>query len=194
MRKKNTAILVFDDVEVLDFAGPFEVFSVTNELAGYSLLNIYTLARERAPVTARNGLSVNPQYAIPDAPPADILIVPGGNGTRPLLKQHDVITWIQESALRAEKVLSVCSGALLLAKAGLLDGLKATTHHEVFEELAALAPNTEIVRDVRFVDNGAVITSGGISAGIDMSLHVVEVLYGSDTAQKTAAYMEYQRI
>jgi len=88
--------------------------------------------------------------------------------------------------------MSVCTGSLLLAKAGLLEGARATTHHEVFEELAALAPDTEIVRNERFVDNGQVITSGGISAGIDMSLYVIEQIYGKDAAQKTAAYMEYQ--
>ena len=194
MGKKNTAILLFDDVEVLDFAGPFEVFSVTNELDDYSILNVYTVARERAPVKARNGLSINPDYAINEAPAPGILIVPGGIGTRPVLQQHDVISWIKESANRAEKVLSVCTGALLLAKAGLLEGLRATTHHQVFEELAALAPNTEIVKGERFVDNGKIITSGGISAGIDMSLYVIELICGRDTAQRTAAYMEYGRI
>jgi len=194
MDKKNTAILLFDDVEVLDFAGPFEVFSVTNELNDYSILNVYTVAREKSPVKARNGLSVIPDYAINEAPAPAILIVPGGIGTRPVLEQYDVISWIKESANNAEKVLSVCTGALLLAKAGLLEGLKATTHHRAFEILTELAPNTEIVRDERFVDNGKVITSGGISAGIDMSLYVVELIYGKEAAQKTAAYMEYRGI
>jgi transcriptional regulator GlxA family with amidase domain len=194
MKKRNTAILIFDDVEVLDFAGPFEVFSVTNELGGYSLLNVYTVAREKAPVTARNGLSVNPDYPINEAPQPDILIVPGGSGTRPILQQQDILTWIEQSARNADKVLSVCTGALLLAKVGLLDGLKSTTHHSAFELLGELAPGTEIVRDVRFVDNGKVITAAGISAGIDMSLYVIEMLYGMETAQQAAAYMEYRRI
>lgn len=192
MGKKNTAILIFDDVEVLDFAGPFEVFSVTNELNGYGILNVYTVAREKAPVKARNGLSVNPDFGINDAPGPDLLIIPGGIGTRAVLGQHDVISWIRTSASNAEKVMSVCTGSLLLAKAGLLEGARATTHHEVFEELAALAPDTEIVRNERFVDNGQVVTSGGISAGIDMSLYVIELIYGKDAARKTAAYMEYQ--
>ena len=143
MSKKKTAILLFDDVEVLDCAGPFEVFSVTNELKDYSILNVYTVAREKAPVEARNGFSVNPNYAINEAPEPDILIVPGGIGTRPVLQQHDVLSWIKESAKSAEKVLSVCTGALLLAKVGLLDGLKSTTHHSAFEILAEIAPNTE---------------------------------------------------
>jgi transcriptional regulator GlxA family with amidase domain len=194
MKKLNTAILIFDDVEVLDFTGPFEVFSVTNELNDYFLLNVYTVARVKSPVKARNGLSVNPDYSISDAPQPDILIVPGGIGTRPALLQQDILSWIKRSALNADKVLSVCTGALLLAKVGILDGLKATTHSSAFELLAEIAPSTEIVRGVRFVDNGKVITSAGISAGIDMSLYVIELLYGKETAQHTAAYMEYRRI
>lgn len=191
MKKQNTAILIFDDVEVLDFAGPFEVFSVTNELNDYSLLNVFTVAREKAPVTARNGLSVNPDYSIDDAPQPDILIIPGGSGTRPLLQQQNILAWISRSAQNADKVLSVCTGALLLAKVGLLNGIKATTHHSAFETLAEIVPDTEIVRDARFVDSGKIITSAGISAGIDMSLHVIEHLYGAEIARQTAAYMEY---
>ena len=194
MKKRNTAILIFDDVEVLDFAGPFEVFSVTNELCDYSLLNVYTVAREKAPVTARNGLSVIPDYSINEAPQPDILIIPGGSGTRPILQQLDILNWIKRSSQNADKVLSVCTGALLLAKIGLLDGLKSTTHHSAFELLGEIAPDSEIVRGVRFVDNGKVITAAGISAGIDMSLYVVEMLYGIETAQHTSEYMEYERI
>jgi len=194
MKKLNTAILIFDDVEVLDFAGPFEVFSVTNELSDYSLLNVYTVAREKAPVAARNGLSINPDYSIAVVPQPDILIIPGGSGTRPLLQQHDILSWITRSAHYADKVLSVCTGALLLAKVGLLDGKKSTTHNSAFEALAEIAPTTEIIGDARFVDNGKVITSAGISAGIDMSLYVIEMLYGKEVAQNTAAYMEYRRI
>jgi len=194
MKRLNTAILIFDDVEVLDFTGPFEVFSVTNQLNDYSLLNVYTVARVKSPVKARNGLSVNPDYSIGDAPQPDILIVPGGLGTRPALLQQDILFWIRRSAHNAEKVLSVCTGALLLAKVGILDGLKATTHSSAFELLAEIAPSTEIVRGVRFVDNGKVITAAGISAGIDMSLYVIELLYGKETAQHTAAHMEYRRI
>jgi len=194
MKKRNVAILIFDDVEVLDFAGPFEVFSVTNELSEYSLLNVYTVAREKAAVTARNGLSVNPDYSINEAPQPDILIIPGGSGTRPLLLQQDILAWITQSANNAEKVLSVCTGALLLAKIGLLNGIKSTTHNSAFETLAEIAPDTEIVRDVRFIDTGKVITSAGISAGIDMSLYVIEMLFGKEAAQHTAEYMEYRRI
>ena len=193
MKRKNTAILLFDDVEVLDFAGPFEVFAVTDELSEHQRLNVYTVARENRPVIARNGLSINPDYAIADAPEPQIIIIPGGDGTRPVLGQDDIISWIAQAAVTSDKVLSVCSGALLLAKAGLLKGLKATTHHQVFDTLESLAPETVIVKDQRFVDNGKIITSAGISAGIDMSLYVIEQLFGSEVADATADYMEYRR-
>jgi len=189
----NTAILIFDDVEVLDFAGPFEVFSVTNELNDYALLNVYTVAMDTAPVTARNGLSINPHYSIDTAPPPQILIIPGGQGTRPLLQNAATLAWIERSAESAERVLSVCTGALLLATIGLLDGLKVTTHAGAFDLLAELAPLALIDRSARFVDNGTVVTSAGISAGIDMSLHVVGQLFGTEMADKTASYMEYRR-
>jgi transcriptional regulator GlxA family with amidase domain len=194
MKKLNTAIFIFDDVEVLDFAGPFEVFSVTNELSGYSLLNVFTVAGEKKPVRARNGLSVNPDYSMSDAPGVDILIIPGGCGTRPLLLQQETLSWILHTAHGADRVLSVCTGALLLGKVGLLDGMRSTTHHSAFEILAELAPNTEVVRKERYIDNGKVITSAGISAGIDMSLHVIESYFGCETAQNTAAYMEYRQL
>ncbi len=192
MRKRNTAILLFDDVEVLDFAGPFEVFSITNELNDFTILNIYTVAQNNSPITAKNGLSVNPDYELPEAPEPDLLIIPGGYGARKLLQETDVINWIKDSADPAEKVMSVCTGALLLAKAGLLDGLRATTHYQVFDKLAELAPNTEILRNERFIDNGKILTSAGVSAGIDMSLYVIGLLYGKDEARKTARYIEYK--
>jgi transcriptional regulator GlxA family with amidase domain len=194
MSRKNIAIFLFDDVEVLDFAGPFEVFSVTNWLSDYAVSKVYTVARKKAPVVARNGLSVNPDFAIAESPTPDFMIIPGGQGTDKVLEQEDVIDWIRKCAESAEKIMSVCTGSLLLAKAGLLEGLRATTHHMVFDQLAQLAPNTEIVRGERFVDNGKIITSGGISAGIDMSLHVVEQVYGEEMALKTAAIMEYRRV
>jgi transcriptional regulator GlxA family with amidase domain len=191
MKRRNVAILLFDEIEVLDFAGPFEVFAVTDELGDYQIFKVLTVAETKRAIKARNGLSVNPDYALSECPAPDILIVPGGNGTRPILKNEAVLDWVRQSAESAELVLSVCSGALILAKAGLLEGLKATTHHEVLDELEASAPNTTILRNQRYVDNGKVMTSAGISAGIDMSLYVVEKLLGREYAIKTAEYMEY---
>ena len=193
MQTRNVAILMFDDVEVLDFAGPFEVFSVTSELnKGNQPFAVSTVAEHPGAINARNGLSVNPHCTISDCPPPDILIVPGGQGTRKLIDNSAVISWIQDCSQTAELVLSVCTGSLLLAKAGLLEGLAATTHHRALELLRELAPNTTIIENQRFVDNGKIITSGGISAGIDMSLYVVSKLLGTAQAEKTAEHMEYK--
>jgi transcriptional regulator GlxA family with amidase domain len=189
---RNVAILIFDDVEVLDFAGPFEVFSVTGRTREVKPFNVYTVAEHKGEVLARNNLSVNPRCTIHDCPPADVVIIPGGWGTRGAMNNTVVINWIRNVAAEAELVLSVCTGALLLAKAGLLDNLEATTHHMQFDLLAQTSPTTTVLRDRRYVDAGKVVTAGGISAGIDMSLHVVARLLGPETARETAQYMEYR--
>ena len=189
--RRNVAILLFPDVEVLDFAGPFEVFAVTDELSDHRFFRVTTVAQEKHAIRARNGLSVNPDHAFADCPQPDILIVPGGFGTRALLKNQALLDWIKSVNATAEIVASVCTGSLLLAQAGLLANLRATTHCENFAELAALAPNTDIDETSRFVDNGRILTSAGISAGIDVSLHLVAKLHGVATAEKTARYMEY---
>lgn len=190
---RNVAILIFDEVEVLDFCGPFEVFGVTGRSQEDAPFNVYTVAESMEPVLARNGLSVNPRYTIADCPPPDLLVIPGGFGARKQMHNPVVIEWIKRCAGPAELVLSVCTGALLLANAGLLDGLAATTHHGAFDLLRAAAPRTEVREGERFVDNGKLITSAGISAGIDMSLHVVARLLGEEVARETAERMEYRR-
>jgi transcriptional regulator GlxA family with amidase domain len=192
MTKRNVAIFIFDEVEVLDFAGPFEVFSVTSELNNYEPFNVYTVAEKPGAITTVNGLSVNPKYNFLDCPHPDILILPGGVGSRAASNNPLVLEWVKTSFQQAEIVFSVCSGARILARCGLLDGLEATTHHEVIEELRGLAPATVIQENVRFVDHGRIMTSAGISAGIDLSLHVVSKLLGEATARKTAQYMEYR--
>jgi transcriptional regulator GlxA family with amidase domain len=191
--RRRVALLLFDEVEVLDFAGPFEVFAVTDELADHRLFDVATVGLTSGAIRARNGLRVFSEHTLETSPPPDILIVPGGFGTRALLKNSEVITWIQTKAATAEVVLSVCTGSLLLGKAGLLDGLRATTHHECFELLEAVAPKAIVARTDRFTDNGKVCTSGGIAAGIDLSLHIVERLHGAAVATRTANYMEYER-
>lgn len=190
MKKRNVAIFLFDDVEVLDFAGPFEVFAVTSELNHYEPFNVYTVAAEKAPVRAVNGLSVNPDYSVADCPAPDLLIIPGGVGSRQVIKSNELVAWVKDTEGR-ELTLSVCTGSLVLAKAGLLAGRRATTHHEVYDFLGELAPDAVVDRDSRFVDEGDVITSGGISAGIDMSLYVVEKLLGKEVCDRTRVYMEY---
>lgn len=189
--RRTVAILLFDDVEVLDAAGPFEVFAVTDELSGYQLFQVQTVALVPGSVRARNGLQFVPDHTLESAPAPDILIVPGGSGSRALLQKPDLLDWLRYHAQRAEVVASVCTGARLLARAGLLDGLRATTHYENIAELAALAPAATLVADRRFVDHGRIATSAGIAAGIDLSLHLVARLHGPETAEKTARYMEY---
>lgn len=189
--KRHVAILIFPEVEVLDFAGPFEVFAVANELTGFETFHTFTVAELPGSIRARNGLKIVPDFTVETAPPPHILVIPGGAGTRPLLKKPGMLEWIRQRARKAEIVASVCTGSLVLAQAGLLNNLRATTHHENFAELAALAPNTDIVEDVRFTDNGQILTAAGISAGIDLSLHLIARLLGEEAAQRSARYMEY---
>ena len=191
--RQNVAILIFADVEALDFAGPFEVFAVTDELRGYETFNVFTVAESKLPIRARNGLSVNPDHDFASCPAPDLLVVPGGFGTRALLENAAVLAWLRALSAHAEIVMSVCTGSLVLAQAGLLDCLRATTHHECFALLRRLAPRTEVVENERFVDNGKFLTAAGISAGIDCSLHIVGQLLGAAVAAKTARYMEYRR-
>jgi len=188
---KNVAILIFDEVEVLDFCGPFEVFSVTGRRNNLNPFHVYTVAQTDKPVLARNNLSINPAHTLSDCPEPDILLVPGGYGTRREMHNQTLIGWINRHAENAELILSVCTGALLLAKAGLLDGLSATTHHGAMDLLKEVAPRTAVLESERIVDNGKVMLSAGISAGIDMSLYVVGRLLGQEQAEETAAYMEY---
>lgn len=189
--KRNVAILVFDEVEVLDFAGPFEVFAVTDELRGHNTFHTCTVAGRPGAVRARNGLKIVPDHTLETAPAPHILVVPGGAGTRALLQQPSLLDWVRQRAAGAEHVVSVCTGSLVLGAAGLLDGLPATTHYENFAELRRVAPAAIVVEDRRFLDNGKVLTSAGISAGIDVSLHLVAKLLGAEIAQTTARYMEY---
>lgn len=188
---RHLAILLFDDAEVLDFCGPFEVFSAAARQTDPRAFNVFTVAEKPGPVIARNGLSVNPHCTLADCPKTDMLLVPGGMGTRRELNNGPLIEWIRRMADDAELVLSVCTGALLLGKAGLLDGLEATTHHVGFDLLREIVPTATVHEDRRFVDNGRIVTSAGIAAGIDMSLHVVERLLGRDIAVATATHMEY---
>jgi transcriptional regulator GlxA family with amidase domain len=191
--RKNVAILVFDDVEVLDFAGPFEVFAVTDELRSREAFNVYTVAPASGVVRARNGLRVAPDCTPGDCPPPHILIVPGGLGTRILLGNGVLLEWIRANSRAAEVTMSVCTGALLLGKAGLLEGLRVTTHHGALDLLREVAPKAIVDPGARFHDNGSIITSAGVSAGIDSSLHLVGRLLGEPAAAATASQMEYER-
>lgn len=197
---RNLAILLFDDVEVLDFAGPFEVFSVCGLRSGNEPpFRVFTVA-EKASVAARNGLVIKPTYLLNDCPPTEIFLVPGGGGIHPdgtpfgsRREMHNdaLLDWVRQRNQTAELVLSVCTGSMILAKAGLLEGLSATTHWKAVDAMRQLAPNTTLLPEKRWVDNGHIILSAGVSAGIDMSFYVISKLLGAEAARETAQYIQY---
>lgn len=187
--RRDVAILLFEGVQIIDYTGPYETFGHAWKSEGPAF-RIYTVAEKPGPITTAMGMSVNPRYTFADAPKPDILILPGG-GVPPHLENPAVMAWIKESAKDAEVVLSVCNGAFFLAKAGLLDGLEATTFAGLIGELRTAAPKARIVEDQRWVDNGKIITTAGLSSGIDGSLHVIEKLLGRGYAQRAALGMEY---
>jgi len=192
-RKRTVAILIFDDVELLDFAGPFEVFSSVRILTGdhERLMDVFAVAESLTPVRCRNGLVVQPERSIDECPPVDVLVIPGGAGVRPALERSNLVEWVRTRAQEAELTVSVCTGSFLLAQAGLLSGRPATTHWERINEMRERFPDVEIVEDERWVDTGEIITAAGVSAGIDVALHVVRRLYGADVARATALGIEY---
>ncbi|MFN5170181.1 MAG: DJ-1/PfpI family protein [Cyclobacteriaceae bacterium] len=196
---KKIAIVLFNEVEVLDFAGPFEVFSVTGRRKIGQPVEVFTIA-EHSRINARNNLSITPTYNFEHHPVPDIILIPGGGGyhsdgtpfgSRREMHNPVMVGWIKRHAEHAELVLSVCTGALILAKANLLENLEATTHFLAADALREIAPNTRVSPEKRFTDNGKVITSAGVSAGIDMALHVVQRLQGREVALETARYMQY---
>ncbi len=199
MDKWNVGILIFDGVEVLDFAGPFEVFSRTRLVPGVESrrseesapFRVFTIAKSSTPISTTGGLQVTPHYTFADAPRIDLVVVPGGFGTRPLLHDAETLDWIRRTAAAARKVTSVCTGSLLLAKAGLLEGHRATTHWGALDLLESLGAGS-VERDLRIVDDG-VISSAGVASGIDMAFYVVERLFGPEVADETAHYIEYRR-
>jgi putative intracellular protease/amidase len=186
---RNLAILIFDGVQIIDYTGPYETFGHTYSNDGQAF-NIYTVSEKTNAITTSMGMSVNPKFSFENAPKPDVLLVPGGD-VRGQLDSPTVIKWIQGSANNAEIVMSVCNGAFILAKAGLLDGMEATTTAGLIPLLRQEAPKVKVVDDRRFVDNGHIITTAGLSSGIDGALHVIERLYGRGTAQMAALGMEY---
>ncbi|WP_028645602.1 DJ-1/PfpI family protein [Nocardioides sp. URHA0020] len=189
---RSVAVLVFDDVEVLDFAGPYEVFNVAGELGEDTPFSVFSVGLTGAPAVGRGGFTVQPTYSLDDAPPPDVLVIPGGAGTRLLLHDERLLAWLRERAAEVEVLLSVCTGALLLGAAGLLERRSATTHHDAFDELATLSPTTQVVRGQRFVRSSErIVTSAGVSAGVDASLYVVQELVGAPTRERAVTEMEW---
>jgi transcriptional regulator GlxA family with amidase domain len=190
--KKNVGILLFDQVEALDFAGPFEVFSVASELHQYELFNVFTVAKTPKAISAINGLSINPTYGIQTVPFINILVIPGGEGTKSLMNDQRVMDWLRRIQSTVEITMSVCSGARILGKLGWLDGKTYCTHHEVYNDMKEIVPTGKPVKDKRFTGDGHIYSSAGIAAGIDLALHLVKEINGEVVAQKTMKYMEYR--
>lgn len=192
---QTVGILLFNDVEVLDFAGPFEVFSLAENRKGDQYFDVITIAETSIPIAARNGLQVIPDYHFADHPHIDILVIPGGYGAREVeINNPVVMAWIAQQIKLAKLTLSVCTGALLLAEIGVLAGKSATTHWRSLARLAAY-PNVTVIDKTRFVDASdddiQLVTSAGISAGIHASLYCVKKLIDTQTMQETARRMAF---
>lgn len=188
---RTVGILIFPEVEILDFCGPFEVFSSARSESGEKVFNALTVAETDALVTCRGGLLVQPNVTFATAPKFDIILAPGGYGTDTQQENPVVLDWLRQQRGVAELTTSVCTGAFLLGAAGLLDGLRATSHWSTIDRLRGFVPGATVLDDERVVDEGEIITSAGVSAGIDMALHVVRRLHGDAAAVNTARDMEY---
>lgn len=186
----NIGIYVYKEVEVLDFCGPFEVFSTANRFLGPDKSNVFLIAQTKEPVCARGGLKVNPDFDIDSHPVIDVLIVPGGIHHNQL-ELHPVMSWVSQVSDKAQIVASVCTGVFLLAHAGVLSHQKVTTHWQDLQQLKMDFPELSVLQNRRWVQDGKYITSAGISAGIDMSLYLISEIHNLSLAEKTARQMEY---
>lgn len=193
----SVGIFVFDNVEVLDFAGPYEVFTTASRVYGKQNLlssvtpfEVFTIGKTKEPIHARAGLKIDPNFDFNTHSKIDVLLIPGGVVTE-ALKDASVINWIATTSQQTQLTASICTGAFLLAKAGLLEGKSATTHWEDINDLRVMFPNLDVKEQMRWVDEGKIVTSAGISAGIDMSLHLIERLVSRDLALNTARQMEF---
>lgn len=192
----NIGILLFDDVELLDFAGPYEVFCMANVVAtrqagDVAPFRVFAIADKVCTIRTRAGLRVLPDFGLEDCPNIDLLVVPGGPGVRQVMKNEKLVEWLIKFAQFDRRVASVCTGALLLGKAGLLKGRQATTHRSALEELAQLCPDTIVVRGQRVVNSGPILTAAGVSAGIDLALYLVGVYLNGEISRSVAERMEY---
>lgn len=193
---RTVGIYIFDKVEVLDFAGPFEVFSTASRVHIrrrpdlVAPFDVFTIADNIQPVHARGGLIVLPKFDLTNHPSIDVLIIPGGI-VSDVMQRKSTIQWIGRCAGKTSITASVCTGAFLLGQAGLLDGKQATTHWEDIPKMVARFPQIEVKGGSRWIDNGKIVSSAGIAAGIDMSLHLVERLEGRELAVNTARQMEF---
>jgi transcriptional regulator GlxA family with amidase domain len=185
------AVLLFDGAEELDWAGPWEVLAAWADQHPADEVEVFTLARHDGPVRCAKGLRVLPDRTWDSAPPVDVLVYPGGRGTRDHLDDEVVLEWVRQRAADGVLMTSVCTGSLVLAAAGLLDGRAATTHWSTLDTLGRLGHDIEVRTDDRFVDSGEVITAAGVSAGIDMALHLVARLHSPERARQVRRYIQY---
>lgn len=183
--KYSVAIFLYNGVELLDFAGPGEVFSSSG-------FQVYTVSVDGKDILSQGFVTVKPQYSVENAPRPDIVVFPGGGADAPS-KDQRVIGWLKSNVSDGTMAMSVCTGAAILARAGMLEGYNVTTFHNYIDGLQALLPNSKVLRDTRFVDNGVVVTTAGVSAGIDGALHLVSRIKGLEAAKETARYMEYDK-
>ena len=189
---KTLGIFAFDDMEVLDFAGPFEVFSVANQLSGYKLLKIRVASADKKTIIAKNGLTIKTDFRLSDLENLDFLVIPGGDGTKKVIQQRIILDQISKLTAQSSWTMSVCSGSRILGKTGFLDHKPYCTHHEVFDSMREIVPSGIPQPELRFVQSDQRIwTAAGISAGIDLALHLTELTFGKELAMRTAQYMEY---
>lgn len=186
---KNVAILLFDDCEELDFAGPFQVFNLANDLTGEKLFNVFTLSNHDQ-VTTRHGLRLVTDGPFAYSPEIDILIIPGGRGYKKEMQNDRLMYWLRSTSF--PRILSVSTGAFILAQSQLMKGRRSTTHHRFLDELERNYPDLEVVRDSRLVDDGKILSAAGISSGIEGSLYLIEQIHGQALSEEVARSMEYQ--
>jgi putative intracellular protease/amidase/YHS domain-containing protein len=185
--KIPVAFVISDGAVVIDFCGPWEVFQDASPMDGKGGFNLYTVAEKQAPVETSGGMKILPNYTFENAPQPKIIVIPAQNGDNEAMYR-----WIRESSKATDVTMSVCTGAFVLAKTGLLSGKSATTHHYAYTDLAMQYPDIHVKRGFRFVEEGKIATAGGLTSGMDLALRVVERYYGRDQAMRTALNMEYQ--
>lgn len=192
-KKINVGILIFNEVEVLDFAAPFEVFSITESVPdNEKIFNVFTVSETDQIISARNGLLVKPVYSFDSSPEIDVLIIPGGYGAEEIeIHNRVLLDWIKKMSLEVQVTASVCTGAFLLAEAGVISEHVVTTHWMDLSRLQAGYPKLKVVGNRKFVDQGNILTAAGISSGIELSLYLVKKFCGSSVAENTARRMEY---
>lgn len=191
--KLNVCIFIYNEVEVLDFAGPFEVFSLAENIDNSEkIFNVFTVSENGKLISARNGLQVKARYSFSTCPAADILIIPGGYGAEKIeINNAIALSWIKKMSAEVQVIASVCTGAFLLAASGVITDQVVTTHWMDLDKLQADYPDLKVVRNRKFVDQGKILTAAGISSGIELSLYLVKRFSNKIVAEKTAKRMEY---